>query len=457
MKKIIGFSSFPDFSGNSKALFEDLNKLKSEYELIWFCKEEKVAEKLNNKGIKAIWDKASNFESEFKKVQIMINTHDDYLSLKQDGQIFIDLWHGLGLKKGGFLLENELDWNYKFSTKNDYLIAPSELGRFIFSSIFNKSLYSVKQFPQARYKWLFESDGKSNLEKVLKKDLKKFSKIIMYAPTFKQGLGRQETHVNKNNLLNLDDYDEDVLIQFLQKNNYLLVLKPHPSEENNLKQLNTDNVIILKDKDMLEEFITINEILNGIDLLISDYSSIYIDFINLERPVLFLDTDKEEYLKNRGVLFDSIDFWWSCGPRLHNVNTLIEQINKLFNNASYYKKERQQFNELINGSEEKTNEKLIEFISKLDSVGFKMEISEKYKILNKELNIENKILMENMQNKMNKTNEEMSKLKHENLVLKDENEFLKKEYEKLRIDMDKIIYSRSYKILNKLKGIIKRG
>ena len=217
MEKTIGFASFPDFSGNSKALYEDMSNCKCN--LIWFCKDRNIADRLKQKGINAVWEKDEIFQAEFKKVNILINTHDDYLDLKQDNQIFINLWHGLGPKKGGVLLENEIDWNYKFCTKNDYLIAPSEFGRFIYSTTFNMPFYKVKQFPQARYKWLFENKGKDNLEKVLNTNIKKFNKIIMYAPTFKQGLGRKETQVNDNNILNLNYYEEDELVNFLEQNN----------------------------------------------------------------------------------------------------------------------------------------------------------------------------------------------------------------------------------------------
>ena len=164
MKEIIAFSSFPDFSGNCKALFEDMNTSDCKFDLVWFCKDEEVTQRLNQMGIKAYWDKAEDFMEVFNKAKIVINTHDYYMNIKNENQIFINLWHGLGPKRAGILLEDELEWNYIFSTKNDYLIATSEFGRYIFSTTFNIPLYRVKQFQQARYKWLFENKGKDNLE-----------------------------------------------------------------------------------------------------------------------------------------------------------------------------------------------------------------------------------------------------------------------------------------------------
>ena len=435
MKKSIGFASYPDYSGNSKALFEDMKSMNIEkYDLIWFCKEKNIADRLNKNGINAIWDKSESFKKEFDNVKIMINTHDYYMDIKNDNQFFINLWHGLGLKKAGAFLENEMDWNFEFSSKNDYLIGTSEFGRMVFLFFFSMPLYRVKQYPQARYKWLFENNGKSNLSKILKKDLSIYNKIIMYAPTFKSGLGRDDATINTNNILNLNNYDEQKLIQFLEKNNILLVVKLHPSEQNKIKEIQTNNIIELKDEDMLNEFITINEVLDGIDLLISDYSSIYVDYINLTRPVLFLNTDKEEYVKNRGIIFNSLNFWWMAGPKVHDIDMFIIETEKLLNDGEYYNNERKLFNELVNGNEQKNNDKLIEFILNLEKTEIGDTSNYQTALLEKK----------NIQLK-----DEINSLKNENNVLINENNCIREEY-------NKIIYSRSYKIIQKIKRVIKR-
>lgn len=89
-----------------------------------------------------------------------------------------------------------------------------------------------------------------------------------------------------------------------------------------------------------------------------------------------------------------------------------------------------------------------------------METIKKYEILNNELTIENEILMNNLQ-KIKSDCEQTKKLnielEYKNIELKNSNEFLKKEYEELRNEMDKIKYSRSYKFINKIKKIVKRG
>lgn len=81
-----------------------------------------------------------------------------------------------------------------------------------------------------------------------------------------------------------------------------------------------------------------------------------------------------------------------------------------------------------------------------------MELNEVAKILNKELKIENEVVMQNMEKK----NTKISELEKENINLKNENSRLKQEYEKIQEKYNKIIYSRSYKITQKIVKLIKK-
>ena len=81
-----------------------------------------------------------------------------------------------------------------------------------------------------------------------------------------------------------------------------------------------------------------------------------------------------------------------------------------------------------------------------------MELNEIINILNKELKIENEVLMQNMEKK----NTKISELEQENINLKNENNRIKQEYEKIQQEYNKIVYSRSYKLTQKLVKLIKK-
>ena len=78
-----------------------------------------------------------------------------------------------------------------------------------------------------------------------------------------------------------------------------------------------------------------------------------------------------------------------------------------------------------------------------------MEKLEVIQILKDELQLENEILMHNLEKK----NQRIEELQEVEQTLENE----KKEYDRLLKEYNKIIYSRSYKMIQKLKGIIKKG
>ena len=54
----------------------------------------------------------------------------------------------------------------------------------------------------------------------------------------------------------------------------------------------------------MSDYDNLNELMKITDILISDYSSIMIDFSILERPIYNYIYDYDEYAKKRGMYFD---------------------------------------------------------------------------------------------------------------------------------------------------------
>ncbi len=117
-------------------------------------------------------------------------------------------------------------------------------------------------------------------------------KAILYAPTFRD-YGDFE-------FFPFDDLDLTVLNDFLAKNEIRIYLRAHINEKSSLRNLHLSHIEFLG-QDKVEE---IQFVLNQFDIVVTDYSSIYLDFLLLNRPIIFIPYDLERYEKERGLLYE---------------------------------------------------------------------------------------------------------------------------------------------------------
>lgn len=331
MKKLnITFCSFPDFSGNAKALYNYMKKkYKDGMNYTWIVTSEVFKEKLSSKNINAIVLGTDEFKKYIKKTDVFFTTHCNLTGDKTDKAMYIELWHGISSKKVGFMMSNisnaDKAWYEHLSKTVDYFIVPSEFWTTIFSARFNVNIKQVLPLGYPKLDFIKNKKASKNLSKLLNKDLSNYKKIIFYMPTFRKGCGREDGIVAVNNILNLYSYDEQKLISFLEKNNYLLCIKEHPSEEVQFSTtIVSDNIILIENSKLEEMYFDVYDILDAADLLITDYSSLGIEFLYLNKPCVYLNTDVDSYNQSRGICYNNYEFWLTDG-----VNTLDSLLNKI--------------------------------------------------------------------------------------------------------------------------------
>ena len=331
MKKLnITFCSFPDFSGNAKALYNYMKKkYKDGMNYTWIVTSEVFKEKLSSKNINAIVLGTDEFKKYIKKTDVFFTTHCNLTGDKTDKAMYIELWHGISSKKVGFMMSNisnaDKAWYEHLSKTVDYFIVPSEFWTTIFSARFNVNIKQVLPLGYPKLDFIKNKKASKNLSKLLNKDLSNYKKIIFYMPTFRKGCGREDGIVAVNNTLNLYSYDEQKLISFLEKNNYLLCIKEHPSEEVQFSTtIVSDNIILIENSKLEEMYFDVYDILDAADLLITDYSSLGIEFLYLNKPCVYLNTDVDSYNQSRGICYNNYEFWLTDG-----VNTLDSLLNKI--------------------------------------------------------------------------------------------------------------------------------
>ena len=344
MKKLnITFCSFPDYAGNAKILYEYM-KDKYDFNYTWIVYNEDSIIRLQNKGIKSILIGTDEFKKYIPTTDVFFTTQGNLDGDKTDKSLYVELWHGIGPKPVGYLCNNpskEDIRGYNNMRKIfDYIIVPNDFWKVIFAATFHVEAKRIKSLGLPILDYFLNSPGSKNLSKILDIDVTKFKKIIFYMPTYKGGFNHIDVKsLNTDNIFNFDTYDEDVLNKFLKENNYLLCIKRHPGEVNTFKDIETENIRVINEEKLAKNDLSVNEIINACDLMISDYSSIVTEFVFLKKPVLYTVEDFNEYKENRGIIFSNLDFW-TVGPKATNIGSLIFEIKKLLTDKNYYKKER---------------------------------------------------------------------------------------------------------------------
>lgn len=223
----------------------------------------------------------------------------------------IQLWHGFPLKAMG-----KMSVGYKPAQRAgvsnlwqrfDLIASYGKNYSALISACFSLQTEQFIECGMPRNDLLFETDGRKVLKQIL--GYTGEPKIVMYLPTFRQIAQREINGSISGYLYNWDDFSYTQMDRFCRDNNTLFIIKPHPSDIlwNSGKLKESESVRILTEE-QCGEYCTYSY-LNGVDILITDYSSIYFDYLLLDRPIIFLGRDENEYEDNRGFLIEPVDFW----------------------------------------------------------------------------------------------------------------------------------------------------
>lgn len=228
----------------------------------------------------------------------------DFRIKPSNKQVVVNQWHGTPMKKIGKLT------NYDSYTKEKldnftYIIASSETFVDVLVEAFGCSKEKVKVLGNARNDYLF--DKIDVLPTLGIKEI--YKKKVLWMPTFRTS-NDDRFHdgalVESETLLPiLDTYDKlNSLDEYLKTKNTLLVIKVHPLAK--FKKNSLSNIKIMTNDDIVPKGVKLYQFIKEFDALITDYSSVYCDYLLLDRPIGFTLDDYQIYANNRGFVFEDI-------------------------------------------------------------------------------------------------------------------------------------------------------
>lgn len=284
-----------------------------------------VAEFAHDPRVDFVVRGSAAYYSAVSRAKFLVNnaTFPEYFG-KRSGQIYLNTWHGTPLKAMGYDVPHGA-----VQTRNvvrnllaaDYLLAPNAdtaqmyLSGYRMANIFAGSMIHVgtpridRQFvdaqERARIRARLVEAGVSVGEG---------HELILYAPTWQGDFYSPEVDVERLREL-IESMNAGV-----DRDRYRVLLKVH---QRVYAKARVDDR--LRDWLVPNELPT-NDVLAVTSAVVTDYSSIFVDFLATGRPVFFYAPDLEEYVASRG-LYRAPDEW--PGPVSRTIDHLVAQLNNL--------------------------------------------------------------------------------------------------------------------------------
>ncbi len=246
------------------------------------------------------------------------NSFPMYFTKKKE-QISVNTWHGIPLKTLGFDMPDGAEESHnviRCFLQSDYMLSANSFLTDIYNHAYKLAdIYQGKIIEEGypRLDTLFRFPREQVIEKLKKYGVSvdASKKIILYAPTWK-GKSWREADTGAEQFFTFKEKLENLI----DTGKYQILVKVHKLVYEKAKNELNHEAFIPASMDA-------NEVLSISDILVSDYSSIFFDYLALGRPILFYMPDLEEYKEERGVYFGTDVL---PGPKYTTVENLAEGI-----------------------------------------------------------------------------------------------------------------------------------
>lgn len=339
------FETNDDFTDNGRALFDYLiaNGYNQKYEIIWLVHEPKKYKKYAVNNVKFIRNfkkrstirRAQAYKYALTSQYIFYTQAFNWIGMSRRNQLFINLWHGCGYKA------NKNGRKVFF----DYCLVPGEIFIDTKKEFFGCSSKKLLTFGYPRYDMMLQGSQKAKeyCDRLLESSDSK--KLILWMPTYRHASSERLNEETLNNEFNIPIIgDAGKLLElnhFCKKHHILIVIKKHYLQipydfgDNVLT-----NIVYLENKDLARNDIQLYEFIHYADALVSDYSSVAIDYLLMDKPIGFTLDDYDAYTESRGWVFDD-PLEYMPGHHMYNMEDFEKFILDVKSEEDVYKEKRE--------------------------------------------------------------------------------------------------------------------
>lgn len=308
-------------------------KLYSEYEFVWIGNKEcyaPIRELFKGRVRFCRRNSLKAYLLELRASYVFVN--QGYLDLGSinllKGAKVIQLWHGFPVKK---IVADANNFTQKRPYHHcDYFLSTSRLmderllSAFRYWGITKTNIIHVGQ---PRYIPLINESASSAFKKSL--GIPQQATVVSYIPTFRD---------NTNEVFSFHKLSGKEMKK-LEEKNIFIIEKQHFARNNNSKETSSNIVELPKNFDT-------QLLLNNTDILITDFSSVYIDYLILNRPIIHFVYDLDKFINDDRGLYRNDFSQDAAGPVVRNTEELINVL--MTHDFSKDEQQRVQLNLLFN-------------------------------------------------------------------------------------------------------------
>ncbi len=340
------------WEGNSRAAYEFARAEEPDIEAYFYQRARRPGSddhRLGGLSLRVTW--------RMLRARTFVCTHglgDFFVYRPSRRKLLVQLWHGVPLKAMG-VLDRGRDRRrdpveVRGFDRYDVVLAPSRLAGHFLSvcvRLDGRKLFYAGQ-PRNDAMVLGRRSGPSIRE--LLPSAPDFERVILYCPTYRRSV--------ETRFFPFEDFDDARLGEFLEKRKALLLVRGHVDEIADVRRWRSARTIAFG-QDICPDM---NTILLDVDVLVTDYASAYIDFLLLDRPVVFVPYDLEEYCQDPGLLVHDYDFW-TPGPKALTFEQFLGALEGAFGEPGKDAQRRHMISHLLNRFEDgRGSAKVLEMI-----------------------------------------------------------------------------------------------
>lgn len=291
----VSIISFPDFDDQTRGI---LSFLDSKEVIILVSKEPKFIPHWIGKNV--CIKKKNSFLGIWKLLtsSSIFFTHGIFYGFKKishNRQKITNMWHGMPLKKMG-LLDNQ-----SIMPDSHFIYSTSKFFQKIMADVFGKKEDDILISGLPRNNIL----TKPITNIALQSFQKRFENICVWLPTYrKSNTAEAREDGDIVSIFCFENFDAKKLNDILVSQNTIVIIKPHPMAVIDQEEISYSNIMIINEDWLFENDLTLYELLGASNMLWTDFSSVFVDYLLTNNPILFLMPDLDSYTNNRGLSFN---------------------------------------------------------------------------------------------------------------------------------------------------------